>query len=158
MFIGHVSFVGINPDLQHLTFGKREIDMSDSAAVVDNLTKVTLDLELGTAPGTWDLTPGPVTYEFVFGVGSSGLAPFEYQLAGLSEGETVTVLIQGSEIWHFFGFLRPPVFQYTGESESFHLKARIVRIARAESREVIKAMAEQAACGDCGGDCCGHGH
>jgi hypothetical protein len=132
--------------------------MPNYSAAIDTLSKVTLDLEAGTAPGSWDLTPRPERFEFIFGIGSSGLTPFEYQLAGLSEGEAVTMPVKQSEAWQFFGCLRPPIPQLAGNNEVFFLHARVLRVARAESREVVKAMADQAACGDCGGDCCGHSH
>ena len=132
--------------------------MNQFSGSVDNLSKVTLSLEAGTSPGTWDITPEPSRFGFIFGIGSGGLTPFEYQLAGRCEGEEVVMPIKASESRLFFGFNQPPIPLPSAGRELFYLKARIVRVVPAESREIIKAMAVLADCGDCGGGCCGHSH
>lgn len=132
--------------------------MSHPDNKIDNLTKVTLSLQAGTAPAADDLTPEPVTFEFIYGIGSQGLTPFEFELANRSEGETVVIPVRQTEASGFFGFIRPPVLSRTSGHEAFYLRARIVKVARAEGREVVRAMADMTACGECGGDCCGHDH
>ena len=132
--------------------------MNHAAAKIDNMTKVTLSLEAGSSAEAVDLTPAPVTFEFIFGIGSQGLTPFEFQVAGLAEGEVVVIPVKQSEAGPFFGFHRPPILQWTEGQEVFYLTARVLRVAQAGSREVIKAMADMTACNECGGDCCGHSH
>lgn len=132
--------------------------MNPAATKIDYMQKITLALEAGSSAEAVDLTPEAVTFDFIFGIGSQGLTPFEFQVAGLSEGEVVVIPVLQSEAGPFFGYHRPPILQWTAGREVFYLTVHVLRVAPAESREVIKAMADMTACNDCGGDCCGHSH
>jgi hypothetical protein len=132
--------------------------MNQPIETIDNLSMVSLAIEAGTVAGARDLTPEPVIHEFVFGIAPEGLSPFEFQLAGLAEGEEIAMTVRPQEIGAFFGPGRSPVAPQIFGPEGFHLNVRVLGVTRAESREIVKAMAEMAACSDCGGDCCGHDH
>jgi hypothetical protein len=56
---------------------------------IDLLKKITLSLEAGTTPDSVDLTPQSSLFEFIYGLGISGLTPFEIQLADKRVGEEI---------------------------------------------------------------------
>ena len=45
---------------------------------VENLKKVTLTFQAGTAPDTMDLTPKFPRFEFIFALGPEGMSPVSY--------------------------------------------------------------------------------
>jgi hypothetical protein len=58
---------------------------------VENLKKVSLRLEAGTTAYRMDLTPAVLEFEFIFGIGSGGMSPFEYQLVNKAAGEEIVI-------------------------------------------------------------------
>ena len=46
---------------------------------VKNLKKITLSLKAGTSKDSMNLTPKYSRLEFIFGLGSGGMTPFEYE-------------------------------------------------------------------------------
>lgn len=125
---------------------------------IENLSKVSLSMEVGTTADRFELTPQPVPHEFIFGIGAGGLSPFEFQLGGRSVGDEVVMHVAAGELCRIFGpGQAPPLLQGAG-TEGFFLRVRVTAVTRAGDREIVKAMAEMAACSDCGGDCCGHLH
>ena len=120
---------------------------------IENLKKVTLSLEAGTSSDHMNITPRPTDFEFVFGLGTLGLTPFEFALADKIRGDEILVELHKDEICGYFEHINPPILYYTKGHTSFYLKARIVNVSQADSKELIKAMAHIANCGD---SCCGH--
>ena len=120
---------------------------------IDFLKKITLSIEAGTVPDSMDLTPQSSLFEFVYGLGSAGLTPFEFQLADKAVGEEVRLRINREEIQEFFQHLMLPPLNLPEKLDSFYLRVKIREVVPADQREVIKAMAEIANCGD---HCCGH--
>jgi hypothetical protein len=120
---------------------------------VDNLRMVTVSIEAGKTAGTMDLTPTPEKCEFVFGVGSQGLTPLEFELAGKNVGEEVLIQIEGDGLWDIFQHVPTPSFLLAQPPNGCWLKLRIVGVREADQREIIKALADLAACGS---QCCGH--
>ena len=57
------------------------------------------------------------------------------------------------ELPDLFQHLFIPSLAVPESISSFYLKVKIVKVSEADPKEVIKAMAEAAACGD---HCCGH--
>ena len=110
---------------------------------IGHLKKVTLVLE-------WDGREIP--YAFIFGIGTEGLSPFEFDLAGKSEGYEREYPLNRSLLNDLFRHLTPPLF-LCDVPDAFTLKVRVVEIGEAEQKEVIKAMAEASSCGS---HCCGH--
>ena len=68
---------------------------------VDNLKKVTLRLEAGTTADRMDLTPAALEYEFIFGIGSGGMCPFEYQLVNKAAGEEILIQVKRESAFEF---------------------------------------------------------
>ena len=123
---------------------------------VENLTKVTLRLQAGTTADHMDLTPAALEFEFIFGIGSGGMCPFEYQLVNKAAGEEIVIQVKKEALHPLFEHLRPPIMNLFEEHDVLHLKIKILRIAKPENTEVIKALSEMAShhhdC-DCGCGC-----
>ena len=122
---------------------------------VENLKKVKLSMEAGTTAERMDLTPTALEYEFIFGIGSDGMCPFEYQLINKNEGDIVLLRLKKEEIHLFLGHLQPPILNLLEEKKSIYINVKIAKIEQADSKEVVKALAKLAShAGDC--DCgCG---
>ena len=127
--------------------------MQESAEKVSPFKKITLDLEAGRRPESMDLSPGPSPFEFIFGLGTEGLTPFECELADMGEGESVIIFVKPGEFPEAFQHLQIPPLGITDEVESFYLKVNIQKIVQADQRDVVGALADLANCGD---HCCGH--
>jgi len=120
---------------------------------VDNLRTVTVSIEAGKTAATMDLTPTPEECEFVFGVGSQGLTPLEFELAGKNVGEEVFIHLERDGLGDTFQHVPIPRFLLSRPPDGCWLKLRIVGVREADQREIIKALAELAGCGS---QCCGH--
>jgi hypothetical protein len=120
---------------------------------VGNLKKVAVLLEAGTRPEIMDLTPAPIPYDFVYGVGTHGLSPFEFELTEKSEGEEILIPVRTGEMADFFCHHFIPQLEIPEGVGVFYLRTLIAGISAADPKEIIKAMAEAAACGS---GCCGH--
>jgi hypothetical protein len=120
---------------------------------VGPLKKITLILEAGMEPETMDITRSPVSYDFIYGTGSQGLSPFEFALADKKAGDIVNLHLRGEEIPSFFQHLSIPQLAVLDGVSAFYLTVRVVEVSEPEQREILKAMAEAAECGD---SCCGH--
>jgi len=127
--------------------------MSENLQAIGPLRKISLLLEAGTGPDKMDLTVEPIPFEFIFGAGSQGLSPFEFQLANKKEGDGLSMRVRAEELPDLFLHLPIPSLAVPESIGSCYLKVRILKVSEADPKEVIKAMAEAAACGD---HCCGH--
>jgi hypothetical protein len=127
--------------------------MNEHRQTIGPIKKINLLLEVGTGPDLTDLTAEPIPFDFIFGAGSQGLSPFEFELAGKKEGDSLSLRIKREELSGLFQHLLVPSFAIPESTRIFFLKVKIVKVIEAEPKEVIKAMAEAAACGD---HCCGH--
>jgi len=123
---------------------------------IESLKKTTLSIEAGTTPDTMDLTSEPLPFEFIFGVGKEGLTPFECELADKTEGDVVSFQVDPGKRCETFEHIAIPFPDVPGHLTSFYLKTQVVSVTPAGSREVVKAMAQVASCGDgcCGDGCC----
>lgn len=123
---------------------------------VENLAKVTLQLEAGTTADRMDLIPAALEFDFIFGIGPGGMCPFEYQLVDRAAGEEIVIQLKKEELYLLFEHLRPPIMDLFEKHDALHLKIKIVRIDKPENAEVIKALSELAShhhdC-DCGCGC-----
>jgi hypothetical protein len=120
---------------------------------IDLLKKITLCVEAGTDPDSMDLSPQSAQIEFIYGLGVSGLTPFESQLADRTVGEEIQFLINREEIPQVFQHLLLLPLNLPDDLDSFHLRLKVMKVTPADQREVIKALAEIANCED---HCCGH--
>jgi hypothetical protein len=125
--------------------------------IVDNLCKVTLQIEAGTALDRMNLTPEPVQYEFVFGIGAAGLTPFEFQLASKAPGDVVRLQVPSHQWGDYFRHLSLPGLLPSSSPTEVFLKATVTSVRAAAGREVVKALAEMTECGGCDCGCGGHG-
>lgn len=132
-------------------------NMDSKNEKVDNLKKITLTLEGGTAPDKMDLTPLPVTWQIIFGTGSEGMTPFEYEIANRSIDDEILIPLTRDEIPSKFQHLAQFILENIETRDFFYLKVRIANISNANSREVVKALAENVKHGNgCGCGCNGH--
>jgi hypothetical protein len=125
---------------------------------VENLKKITLKLEAGTSSETMDLTPELAEFEFIFGLAPEGMSPFEYELVEKNEGQQILLQLNAESSAAFFEHLHLPIANLFKERDSFFLKVTIQKIKPADSREVVRAMADMTAHGhgcDCGCGCSG---
>ena len=123
---------------------------------IDSLKKVSLLLESGTLPDRMDLTSGPETFTFVFGAGSGGLTPFEYEIIGKAVGDEVLIRMRQEDIAYKFEYMAPLITEMIPTRDTFYLKVKIVGITTAENLEIVRAIAENIRHGSHGCDCgCG---
>jgi hypothetical protein len=126
---------------------------------VDNLKKISLILESGTAPDKMNLTKHPVRYEFIFGTGSEGITPFEYEMINKSIGDEIVIHVRLDEIPSKFEHMAHFITEHVETKDSFYLKVKIENISASDNREIVKALAanvrHEAGC-DCGCGCEGH--
>jgi hypothetical protein len=127
--------------------------MEEKDEKVGHLKKISVRMEAGKHAETMDLTREPVPCDFIYGTGMQGLSPFEFELADKRAGDILTVHLRGEEIPRFFEHLCIPQLTILEGVSAFYLRVRIVEVSEPDQREIIKAMAEAAACGD---SCCGH--
>jgi hypothetical protein len=149
IFISYFGTVSAHPGGMHM-------QKTAASPTVDNLKKITLTIEAGTSVDRMDITARPQSVTFVYGLGTTGLTPFEYGLADKSRGDMVQVSIRPGELARTFGHLQPLFETVLDDTAEVHLRVRIDNIIPAEGREIISAMAAAAECGcDCG---CGGEH
>ena len=127
--------------------------MDRAADKISALKKVTLSIEAGTAPDSMELIPKPSLFEFIFGLGTQGLTPFEFELADKTAGYMICLHLKREEIPLVFQHLILPPLNIPKHLDSFYLKVQVIKVIPADQREVIKALAETASCDD---HCCGH--
>lgn len=128
---------------------------------IQYLKKVKLTVLAGSEPGRHNLTPSPVGFEFIYGLGAEGLEPFEMALSDKCSGDSLALTVAAGDAAAFLGrFLRP-----IGHLLGLHLfpstlclYLTVTAVADAENREVVQALARSAGHGGCGGSCdCGCG-
>lgn len=97
--------------------------------------------------------------DFIYGIASSGLCPFESALYDKGEGESLNFTISASEGYEFFGHLFLPLRQALGLEimpEKIVLRVEVTTVADADNREVVQSLAKAlAGCGHDGSCGCG---
>ena len=122
---------------------------------VENLKKVTLRLQAGTAADDMNLSLSIPQFEFIFGIGPGGMCPFEYHLANKAAGEEISMPLKKEETHRMFEHLQLPIMSLFEKHDLLYLKIQILKIEQPDSREVVKALADMAS-HDHGCDCgCG---
>lgn len=123
------------------------------------LKKVSLSLRAGSRPGTFNLTGTPVVLEFIYGVASDGLCPFESALNDRYEGDTLTLSVPIADAPEFFGYIFQPLCEALGFKimpETLYLQIEVTTVVDADNREVVRSLAKALVHGNCGGSCgCG---
>lgn len=126
---------------------------------IQPLKKVSLSLMAGSKPGTFTLTRSPAVLEFINGVASDGLCPFESALNDRQEGDTLTLDLPVADAPEFFGHIFQPLCNSLGLQimpETLFLKIEVISVTDADNREVVRSLAKALAHASCGGSCgCG---
>ena len=128
--------------------------MDEQNQKIEALKTVSLSLEAGREAEEMDLTPKPLPFEMVVGLGREGFTPFEYELLGKKAEDTVEVGIIGGNLAEIFGHLDIPLPEKTRGLGSFFVRATVRQVRDAEQTEIVRAMARTVS--GCGGDCCGN--
>ena len=119
---------------------------------VDHLKKIRLEIQ-------HDERTEP--FEFIFGIASDGMCPFEYELLHKAPGEHLHLRIPRAEAAHTFAHLFTPLRKALALFDLpaiLDLQLTIAAVMDAAPREVVKAMAQSTEEDSCGGDCgCGCG-
>ena len=123
--------------------------------IIKPMMKVNLSFMAGITPDEMTIPLEHPDFEFIFGIGSGGLTPFEYELADMDTGDSIDIKLQSTDTQRFFEHLYPSVRGLFLDRSELFLNVRITDIATAESREIIKAMAEMTARSEGGGGCSG---
>lgn len=128
-------------------------DMHTEQLAIDNMLKVALILEAG--PVQQDVRPArePKKIEFIYGIATGGITPFEKTLYQKRAGDKLITTIDPSEADAYFGPLSRGIRNWLPERGELALTVGIDSVSTPEDREIVKALA---AGGGCGGDCdCG---
>jgi hypothetical protein len=124
---------------------------------VELMKRVKLTFQAGSAAGAADLPLPRSDFDFIFGIGSAGLTPFESLLDQRTETEKMAFRLSAAEAGPFFGHLAPPVAELFADRDEVYFNVSIAGIETPAPREIIKAMAEMAAHGHGAGCDCGCG-
>ena len=92
---------------------------------IENLKKVTIALQAGETADNMDIEPAPAHFEFIFGIGPSGMCPFEYELANKAVGEEITMQLKKEETYRLFGHLHLPIMTLFEQHDALYLKVKI---------------------------------
>ena len=130
-------------------------EMTEELSQVAPLTKISLILTAGSAKDRMDLTPDPLPLSFIYGIGKTGLTPFEAALANKSRGESIAFQVERARLPAFFEHIRPPLTRW-GDADMLHFNIRIEDISAVSGREMVSAMAAMAEGCSCGCGCGGH--
>ncbi len=129
---------------------------------IQALKKVTLALIACNTGGETEknnLTRSPVFFEFIYGVASDGLCPFEGALHDKCVGERLILTLDASETHEYFGHLFLQMRQVLGLQlmpESMTLEVEVTDVREADNREIVQSLAKALTSGGCGGSCgCG---
>ena len=121
---------------------------------IEGIKKVALTMEGGESPEELTLWPKPLSLEFIYGIGTSGLTPFELLLSNKEAGDVMSLRMKRDEAAGYFMHLWHTLSGIPEDIGDVYFRLKITDVSDAGQNEVIKAMAEMTACGD---SCCG-GH
>ena len=74
---------------------------------VEPLQKISATLRAGAAPGDMNLPLPRPELTFICGIGTGGMTPFEYLLAGREPGDETCFRVTRPDMEHFFEHLVP---------------------------------------------------
>ena len=138
---------------------QKEPEEQPVKATIQPLKKVTLSLMTGGSAGKCSRPDTAADLEFIYGVASDGLCPFESALADKCRGDTLALSIPVARAHEFFGHIFQPLCQALGlrtQPETISLNIEITAVSDADNREVVQSLAKSLAHGSCGGSCgCG---
>lgn len=119
---------------------------------VDHLKKICLEIQYKEQT---------VPFDFIFGIASDGMCPFEYDLLHKTVGDRLQLAVPQTNARRTFAHLYLPLCAALSLSEipeTLNLDIAVSAVTAAEPRAVVRAMAQAAEADGCGGDCgCGCG-
>ena len=126
---------------------------------IEPLKKIKLSLEAGTSRDVADLQLPASEFEFIFGLGPEGLSPLECDLAEKTVGDNIVVHLGKQNLHEYIAHVQLPVHTVFENRDSIFLAMRVEAINQADSREVVRTMAQMTGHGTgCGVGCdCGCG-
>lgn len=127
--------------------------MSPISPMVDHLMKVSL--EIRSAATNADSGP-PNAFEFIYGVGPSGITAFEKALFGRGVGDRIRFEVAPSDYREHVGHLRLPLLRQSGITALEAAQVIVTAVLKAPDREVVRALAAGGSCGDCDCGCGSH--
>lgn len=137
--------------------------MASNSEKVQPLHYITADVQIGSSPEQIDLTASPVCCKFIYGINAEGLTPFEYAISESKIGDKIKTSVKKEESAEFFSQFEGILSDMNSIPDTLFITINIRRVEKAESRDIIKAMAGGSECGcscGCGGHdpLQGHGH
>ena len=124
---------------------------------VEPLQKISVTLRAGAAPDDLNLPFPRPEITFICGIGTGGMTPFEYLLAGRGPGDEIRFRVTRPDMEHFFEHLVPAFSAPFKDRDEVHFQVRLTDIGPADGREIVRAMAELTAHAGSGGCDCGCG-
>jgi hypothetical protein len=123
------------------------------------LQKISVIIRAGAAPGDMNLPLPRPEVTFICGIGTGGMTPFEYLLAGRGPGDEISFHVTRPDMEQFFEHLVPAFSAPFKDRDEVHFQVEVTGIGPADGREIVRAMAELTAhAGSDGCDCgCGCG-
>lgn len=128
--------------------------METNPACIGPMIKVRLAVNALPAEGT-EAESAKGNLEFIFGLATQGLTPFEKALSEKRKGDSIRMRIDTESQYDILGHLACGVFQSVRLAPPVVLEFTVTDLEKADNRELIKAMAQLSSC-DSGCDCgCG---
>ena len=124
---------------------------------VEPLQKISVTLRAGAAPDDLNLPLPRPEITFICGIGTGGMTPFEYLLAGRGPGDEIRFRVTRPDMEHLFEHLVPAFSAPFKDRDEVHFQVRLTDIGPADGREIVRAMAELTAHAGSGGCDCGCG-
>ena len=124
---------------------------------IEPLQKISVTLRAGAAPDDMNLPLPRPELIFICGIGTGGMTPFEYLLAGRRPGDEICFSVTRPDMEHFFEHLVPAFSAPFKDRDEVHFQVRLTDIGPADGREIVRAMAELTTHAGSGGCDCGCG-
>ncbi len=125
---------------------------------IELLKKVCLRLSAGNQKGMNNLADS-VDFQFILGVASDGLTPFEASLLNKESSWNYVIEVSAHDIAIFFGYLKLLIqdsLSITSFPKTLFLTITIMDVVTPSNMEIVQAIAKATAHGSCGGSCdCG---
>ena len=120
---------------------------------IEGIKKISMSIRWGDHKEKSNMLSETASLEFIYGIGISGLSPFEALLSGKTAGDELSFQVKRNDLAEYFMYLTDCFYDIPCEAKEIYFRLKIIDVSEAGQKEVIKAMAEMAACGDycCGG-------
>jgi hypothetical protein len=131
--------------------------MQSSPKSIGPLDKVHLQIKAVAGTGGNAAETIETGAELIYGIGSSGVTPFEKMLHAKSVGDRFSLPIEPGVETLLFGHLHCTLAHTIRLPPPYILHITVASVAPAPAQEVVRAMAQTTGCGGgCGCGCGGH--